>query len=511
MHKHQTIDVENLVVNEENPRFEAVSTEDDALYSILADQKLGSGNKILNLARDIALHGLNASEQLIVSPIDGTKTYLVREGNRRITAIKLSLNSERIPEDFRKLAPQFKELEPAIQTHRHIECYVCDDENEIRRLLLLRHGGESSGVGTVKWNSIQTARFNEEGNPQTTRALSFVRHLQEDYGQSDLWKAAAAIPPTNLGRLITTPEVRRLLNIDLMANDAYYRGAHDELLLNVLSTLKEKGVGVIYDKEARVRLVKEAIERLEPDRPKQTRLPFDTMDINGGEDSLDGGGKDTAYSETECARSSISTHNEIMLPDFQSAAQPQTAEGSTEPQWLDVDVSGKSEEDKCQSSETLSSSTIRRKPVSHSSGKRMFGHALRPRGTESNSIYRGIDWIDEQYLKHPDKLAHLLPILGFSLRLLMETVAREYFASIGDDRGDKALSNFLKEVAKPAISAKIGTVERNNMALASEWIDGMHNFEALFAKWAHGTLAVDRSALVRQADLVALVIDEVRT
>ena len=126
-------------------------------------------------------------------------------------------------------------------------------------------------------------------------------------------------------------------------------------------------------------------------------------------------------------------------------------------------------------------------------------------------MYRGIDWIDEQYLKNPDALGHLLPILGFSLRLLIENVAREYFASIGEDHGDKSLSNFLKVIAKPAIRQKLDTVGRNNMALASEWIDDTYNFEALFAKWAHGTLAVDRSALVRQSELVALIISEVWT
>lgn len=186
MKEQRTIDVDYLVIDDENPRFEAVSCEDDALFSILTDQRIGSGNKILNLARDIAVHGLNASELLIVSPIEGTNTYRVREGNRRVTAIKLSLFSERIPEDFRKLVPLFEELADAMQAHRLVECCVCDNEQEIRRLLLLRHGGESNGVGTVKWNSVQTARFNEKGNPQTARALSFVDHLKEDFGQSDL-------------------------------------------------------------------------------------------------------------------------------------------------------------------------------------------------------------------------------------------------------------------------------------------------------------------------------------
>ncbi|MBQ9000667.1 MAG: hypothetical protein IJ087_02290 [Eggerthellaceae bacterium] len=509
MNERRTIDVEDLVVDEENPRFEAVSTEDDALYSILADQKLGNGNKILNLARDIAAHGLNASELLIVSPIEGTQTYLVREGNRRVTAIKLSLNSERIPEDFRRLAPQFAELAAAMQAHRLIECCVCDNEQEIRRLLLLRHGGENNGIGTVKWNSTQTTRFNEEGNPQTARALSFVGHLQEDYGQGDLWKAAAVIPPTNLGRLITTPEVRQMLNVDLVVNDAHYLGGHGELLLDVLLTLKDKGVGAIYDKGARVHLVEEAAERIEPDGPRQAHLPLDTPVADEEEGSSGGGDDNGATSEAEGARSDANVRDGSKSPDSQNMARAQAAETS-DPQQAH-DVSDEVTADQGQSDATDAGTAVRRKPVSHSDDKRMFGHALRPKGNGSNDIYRGIDWIDEQYLKHPDELAHLLPILGFSLRLLMETVAREYFASIGEDRGDKALANFLKDVAKPAISAKIDTVGHNNMALASEWIDGKYNFEAFFAKWAHGTLAVDRSALVRQSELVALIIDEVWT
>ena len=139
--------------------------------------------------------------------------------------------------------------------------------------------------------------------------------------------------------------------------------------------------------------------------------------------------------------------------------------------------------------------------------KEMSEPPLRPKGVESNNIYRGIDWIDEQYLKNPDGLAHLLPILGFSLRLLMETVAREYFASIGEDYGDRSLSKFVKDIVKPTITAKLDTTERNSLALASEWINGINTFEALLSKWAHGTLAVDRASLVQQSELAALIID----
>lgn len=511
MKERHIIDVDDLVVDEENPRFEAVSTEDDALFSILKDQSLASGNKILNLARDIVAHGLNASELLVVTPIDGTKTFLVREGNRRVTAIKLSLHTDLIPSGFKDLAPLFAELSDAMQSHRSIECYVCDDKEEIRRLLALRHGGESGGVGTVKWNSAQTARFSQQGNSQSARALSLIDHLRDQYGQGELWGVAAAIPVTNLGRLISTPEVRQILGIKVDGSGACYLGGHDTLLLDVLKMVRDGGVGPIYSKEARVQLVESAAERIEPDSLRRIRLPLDmTSDVDREE--TQGDYRNSSIStDAEEPGPNASVRNKSTLQNvFNDAHLPVVAENAGERQ-PDINGSGETVSGGCKSGAIPANVTIRRKPVSRSVGKRMFGHTLRPKGPKSNDVYRGIDWIDEQYVRRPEELAHLLPILGFSLRLLMEIVAREYYESLGKDCGDQSLTKFLKDVAKPAVAAKMSVVGRNNLALASEWIDGRYAFEAFFAKWAHGTLAVDRSALLRQSDLVALIIDEVWT
>lgn len=511
MKERQIIDVDDLVVDEENPRFEAVSTEDDALFSILKDQSLASGNKILNLARDIVEHGLNASELLVVTPIDGTKTFLVREGNRRVTAIKLSLRTDRIPSGFNNLAPLFAELSDAMQSHRNIECYVCDDEEEIRRLLTLRHGGESGGVGTVKWNAAQTARFSQEGNSQSARALSLIDHLRDQYGQGELWAVAAAIPATNLGRLISTPEVRQMLGIKVGGSTACYLGGHDGLLLDVLKAVRDGGVGPIYTKEARVQLVESAAERVEPDSLRRIRLPLDMADNDVyDEESREIPNSNIAVNAGSSGLNTIASKKSMLSSTFNEAHLPVATDNAGEQQPA-LNVSDETVSGGGNSDMMPVGGTIRRKPVSHSAGKRMFGHTIRPKGPKSNDIYRGIDWIDEQYVRHPDELAHLLPILGFSLRLLMETVAREYFVSLGEDCGDQSLTKFLKDVAKPAVAAKMSVVGRNNLALASEWIDGKYAFEAYFAKWAHGTLAVDRSALVRQSELVALIIDEVWT
>lgn len=474
MNEQRRIDIKHLITDEENPRFEAVSTEEDALFSILEDQSTASGNKVLNLARDISANGLNASELLIVSPIEGTDDYRVREGNRRVTAIKLSLDSSKVPAKFSKLAPQFEKLADAKQAHRVVECYVCDDENEIHRLLELRHGGERDGVGTVKWNSTQTARFSHEGNSQSVRPLALIQHLQEDYGKNELWTSAVSVPITNLGRLISTKEVRQLLGIKASGNDARYCGGHDNLLLDVLTMVKQRGVGPIYSKQDRICLVKEAVQRVEPDRQNQLPLFFE---------------KNTLASDASDTQSPA--HN-----GADEIPNPALGNGSDEP--------GDGKPEAVQDS----AGHIRRKPVSNSADERMFGQTLRPKGTKSNDIYRAIDWIDEQYLKHPDEQRHLLPILGFSLRLLVETVAREYFASIGKDHGDSSLKTFLKDVAKPMLKEKLDSAGVNDFVFAADWVNGSHNLDAVLGKWAHGTLSVDRASLVRESELVALIIKE---
>ena len=507
----KTINIERLIADEENPRFEAVSTEEDALFSILEDQAVSSGNKLLNLARDIAANGLNEFESLVVSPIDGTDNYRVREGNRRVTAIKLSLHSDQVPEHFSSLAPHFAELYEQMQAHRLIDCYVCDDESEIRRLLILRHGGESGGVGTVKWNSTQTARFSQEGNQQTARALSLIEHFQEKYGRGELWRSAASIPATNLGRLISTPKVRLLLNIIVDGNDARYLGGHDDLLFDVFRQVRDGGVGPIYSKDDRVRLVEDAVRRIESDGPKQEQLLLSgtekesdaTSESSDGWTS-NGQSNDSAFTPSEGYDADVNQRTNADT-GWESSVFGTLSDGAD----TVIPSNNPSQQGDYKKADDQGVGTTRRKPVSRNADKRMFGCVLRPKGVRSNDLYRAIDWVDLQYLSSPNKYGCLLPILGFSLRLLVETVAREYYEAHGKSDVPNIFNSFMKDVAKPAIKNKISISNKNYIALASEWIDGDVPLDALFHKWAHGVIPVERASLVRQSELVALIIQEV--
>jgi ParB-like chromosome segregation protein Spo0J len=80
----EMIPIEKLLVNPQNPRFEPVGNQEEAISMMLSEAE----KKIINLAKDIAQYGLNPSKSLMVVKVD-KGYYLPLEGNRRVTAIKL--------------------------------------------------------------------------------------------------------------------------------------------------------------------------------------------------------------------------------------------------------------------------------------------------------------------------------------------------------------------------------------------------------------------------------------
>src|SRR5450759_2195385 len=82
--ERKIISIDKLLVNPENPRFEPVKNQKEAIELML--NKVGK--KILNLAENIAEFGINPSKRLMVVELeDGF--FLPVDGNRRVTALKL--------------------------------------------------------------------------------------------------------------------------------------------------------------------------------------------------------------------------------------------------------------------------------------------------------------------------------------------------------------------------------------------------------------------------------------
>lgn len=159
---------------------------------------------------------------------------------------------------------------------------------------------------------------------------------------------------------------------------------------------------------------------------------------------------------------------------------------------------------------TRKDSRIRRRRRIADAPKAFDGEVLRPNGKQSDAIYRAIEWIDNQYRKNPENRSDLLPILGFSLRILLETVAREYYLlCCGKDFGDDALGKFMKEVVKPLARKTKEADIKNYLSLEADWISERNSFEAVLHKWAHGTMSVNHEDFVKQSRIIAEVIKQV--
>jgi len=83
--------IDQILLDEDNPRITSVESQRDALVKIIIDQ----GYKLVVLSKDMLSHGLSPIELILVtkSKIREGK-YVALEGNRRIATLKILNNPQ---------------------------------------------------------------------------------------------------------------------------------------------------------------------------------------------------------------------------------------------------------------------------------------------------------------------------------------------------------------------------------------------------------------------------------
>lgn len=208
-----TIPVANLQLDTENPR---LSTPNSGQRETLRELASLQGTKLRVLAEDIVKHGLDPSELTIVAKLKRTDNrYVVLDGNRRLSAIKVLENPESVDgaigasllKTMRRLSERYQQDPIA-----NIDCVVVKDREDARHWLELRHTGEQQGAGRVLWGSQESARFRaQDADPEPhIQALDFLES-RGDLSQ----KQRRKIPSTTYRRLLGTPYVRQRLGVEL--------------------------------------------------------------------------------------------------------------------------------------------------------------------------------------------------------------------------------------------------------------------------------------------------------
>lgn len=148
-----------------NPRFEVVETENEAIDRLLKED-------VLALARDIVSHGLNPLERFAMTPIgktqSGEPTYWVAEGNRRACALKLLSDPDLAPPKYRK---SFEKLAESWTPLKTIAAVVFSDQDTLRIWLDRTHSGTQGGIGRKTWDADQKQRFSGSSKNALAQAL----------------------------------------------------------------------------------------------------------------------------------------------------------------------------------------------------------------------------------------------------------------------------------------------------------------------------------------------------
>lgn len=216
--KTKSIPIANLSLNTENPRFELVGSQRDAVKIMIEDQ----GDKLLNLAKDIVNDGLNPGDIPFVTPDELEKgKYKVLEGNRRVTALKILHNPSLIDSSLVSFA---KRINPLIDQFKkepldEVPCVVFDTPEEANKWIKLKHTGENDGVGIVKWDPVNIARFDERNDGVAGIALQAIDFLSREQSVPDAVKENLKnVPTSSLKRLLTDTNIQEVIGISIVDN-----------------------------------------------------------------------------------------------------------------------------------------------------------------------------------------------------------------------------------------------------------------------------------------------------
>ena len=132
----------------------------------------------------------------------------------------------------------------------------------------------------------------------------------------------------------------------------------------------------------------------------------------------------------------------------------------------------------------------------------IFGGKLILRQGKVNELYRAIEFIYQNSKKNE----LILPIIGMSLRLVLELTARTYYEEKNDDikNQDQILSQFLKLAKREILDNQ---KEINFLSMTKDWLDDKISLDGVLGKYAHGNIIIDRGNIIKNSIIVGQILE----
>ena len=202
---YRKLPLSSLIVNPANDRHGELENETAAIAQLFAAQEL----HMRNLAKDLVNKG-EVFEPPLVYP-SGDK-YLVGDGNRRTTCLKLLASPRRAPTiELQQFFVDLKSQWPGTFPDK-LECRVEANRDRVDDILFRRHTGVQGGIGQSTWDDRMKTNFVvRTGKGGGLNVADEVEKLLKDAKLLPGRK----IPRSNLNRLLSAEALRNRLGISV--------------------------------------------------------------------------------------------------------------------------------------------------------------------------------------------------------------------------------------------------------------------------------------------------------
>ncbi len=196
------LSINELILDLDNPRIGSTSSQSETLASIV---RLNLGH-FQNLMASIRDYGLDPGDSLYVVLSKDGQDFIVLEGNRRLSALKVLSNpdilagTDLIESTKKLLAREATGFDPT--QVEHIRCVRFDDREEANDWIRRRHTGIAGGEGRITWKPLEIQKFSNDFT--TIDIIDFVGR-SADYSTNEWENARSALAggkSTNLTRLL---------------------------------------------------------------------------------------------------------------------------------------------------------------------------------------------------------------------------------------------------------------------------------------------------------------------
>ncbi|MCG4257705.1 hypothetical protein [Acetobacter senegalensis] len=245
---YHNLALSSLIVNPANDRHGALDSEAAAIAHLFATQEA----HMRNLAKDIVSQNEVFEPPLVYPEAD---KYIVADGNRRTTCLKLLMNPRQAPTV--ELQEFFAELKSKWAALEYIECRIEHDLDRVDEILFRRHTGVQKGIGQSNWTDRMQNNFvARTGKGNGVHIADEIEKRLKAEGRLPSKK----IPRANLSRLVSSEPLRNHVGISIKKGQ-FEIIRNEEQTLSILQRIaddlafKRVVLGDIWDTDSKSRYI----------------------------------------------------------------------------------------------------------------------------------------------------------------------------------------------------------------------------------------------------------------